>query len=125
MTLPRVLSTGFGLWCAAHLVGGIAVTAGPDPLRVVGTLLVLALLLAPPATARLLAPRVATMLWLSPLLGVASGVAGLYLSYYADLAASPSIALVAIGLFVLALGVAPARRLVARPRAAATAATGA
>jgi ABC-type Mn2+/Zn2+ transport system permease subunit len=65
------------------------------------------------------------MLWLSPLLGVASGLAGLYLSYYADLAASPSIALVAIGLFVLALGVAPARRLVARPRAAATAATGA
>ena len=45
MTLPRVLSTGFGLWCAAHLVGGIAVTAGPDPLRAVGTLLVLALLL--------------------------------------------------------------------------------
>ncbi len=54
--------------------------------------------------------------------GVASGIAGLYLSYHADLAAGPSIALVAIGLFVLALGVAPARRLVARPQARPTAA---
>ena len=45
MTVPQLLSSGFGLWCAAQLVGGIALTPGPDPLRVVGTLLVLALLL--------------------------------------------------------------------------------
>jgi putative membrane protein len=45
VTVPRLLSSGFGLWCAAQLVGGIALTPGPDPLRVVGTLIVLALLL--------------------------------------------------------------------------------
>jgi putative membrane protein len=45
VTVPQLLRSGFGLWCAARLVGGIALTPGPDPLRVVGTLLVLALLL--------------------------------------------------------------------------------
>jgi len=45
VTVPQVLTSGFGLWCAAQLVGGIALTPGPDPLRMVGTLLVLALLL--------------------------------------------------------------------------------
>ena len=119
-SFARVLGARPGLLDAV-LLAGLALALAVA-LRGVGTLLVLALLLAPPATARLLVPRVATMLWLSPLLGVASGIAGLYLSYYADLAASPSIALVAIGLFVLALGVAPARRLVARPQARPTAA---
>jgi len=45
VTVPQVLTSGFGLWCAAQLIGGIALTPGPDPLRVVGTLLVLAVLL--------------------------------------------------------------------------------
>jgi ABC-type Mn2+/Zn2+ transport system permease subunit len=117
-SFARVLGARPGLLDAV-LLAGLALALAVA-LRGVGTLLVLALLLAPPATARLLVPRVATMLWLSPLLGVASGIAGLYLSYHADLAASPSIALVAIGLFVLALAAAPARRLVARPRPAAS-----
>ena len=86
-SFSRVLGARPGL-LDATLLAGLALALAVA-LRGVGTLLVLALLLAPPATARLLVPRVATMLWLSPLLGVASGIAGLYLSYHADLAAEP------------------------------------
>ena len=86
-SFARVLGARPGL-LDAMLLAGLALALAVA-LRGVGTLLVLALLLAPPATARLLVPRVATMLWLSPLLGVASGIAGLYLSYHADLAAEP------------------------------------
>jgi manganese/iron transport system permease protein len=72
-------------------------------LRGVGTLLVLALLVAPAATARVLAHRVWTMLWLAPLLAAVAGVVGLELSYHVGAAAGPAIALTALGEFVLAL----------------------
>jgi len=38
--------TGFGLWLASELVGGVHLADGLDPLATVGTLLVVALLLA-------------------------------------------------------------------------------
>jgi len=84
-------------------------------LRGVGTLLVLALLVAPAATARVVAGRIARMLWLAPLLGVLSGVAGLLLSFHRDVAAGPAIALCALALFAAGLVVGSARRLVAGP----------
>jgi ABC-type Mn2+/Zn2+ transport system permease subunit len=96
--------------CDALLLAALALALAVA-LRGVGTLLVLALLIAPAATARLLVDRVSSMLWLAPLLGVVSGVAGLELSYHADLAAGSSVAMVALGLFALALPVRPARRL--------------
>jgi manganese/iron transport system permease protein len=96
--------------CDALLLAALAVALAVA-LRGVGTLLVLALLIAPAACARLLVERVTHMLWLAPVLGMASGVAGLQLSYHADVAASSSIALVALGLFAVALLVRPVRRL--------------
>jgi manganese/iron transport system permease protein len=80
-------------------------------LRGVGTLLVLALLVAPAVTARLLTRRVWTMLWLGPLLAVASAFVGLEISYHADAAAGPSICLTAIGVLGLALLLTRTRRL--------------
>jgi ABC-type Mn2+/Zn2+ transport system permease subunit len=78
-------------------------------LRGVGTLLVLALLVAPPATARVLTGRIWSMLWLAPLLAVGAGFAGLELSYHAGVAAGPAIALIAVVGFAAAASVGALR----------------
>jgi len=63
-----------------------------------GNLLVVALLVAPAASARLVAQRAAPMMALSVAIAVACGCAGLYLSYHAGTAAGASVA----AMFVLA-----------------------
>lgn len=64
-------------------------------LQAVGVALMLALLVTPAATAMLLTRRVPAMMVLASLIGSGSGVAGLYLSYYSDIAAGPSIVMIA------------------------------
>jgi manganese/iron transport system permease protein len=90
-------------------------------LRGVGTLLVLALLVAPAATARVLCSRVWTMLWLAPALAVLSAIVGLEISYHADVAAGPAISLTAVGGFLLGLIAAWMRQALTRRRLAALA----
>jgi len=90
------------LWLDAALLVTLA-GALTVALRGVGALLVLALLVAPAAAARLVSSRVWTMLWLAPGLAVTCGIVGLELSYYAGLAAGASIALAATGVFALAV----------------------
>ena len=68
-----------------------------------GNLLVVAVLVAPAATARILTRRLAPMMLLSVLLAVGAAVAGLYLSYYANLAAGASVACVLVAAFLAAL----------------------
>jgi ABC-type Mn2+/Zn2+ transport system permease subunit len=63
-------------------------------LQVVGSLLTLALLVTPAATARLITLRARDLVLLSGALGMAAGVGGLYLSYFADVAAGGSVVLV-------------------------------
>jgi len=75
-----------------------------------GNLLVVAVLIAPAAGARTLTRRMAPMLGLSTLIAIASGVGGLYVSYYAGTAAGASIAAVLIAVCaVLRIGQALAR----------------
>ena len=96
------------------LVVGLAL-ALVAALRGVGTLLVLSLLVAPAATARLVSRRVTTMLVLSPALAMTAGLVGLELSYHRGIAAGPAVALSAVAAFALvAAGVAARRRV--RPR---------
>jgi ABC-type Mn2+/Zn2+ transport system permease subunit len=57
-----------------------------------GNLLVVAVLVGPAATARLLARRMVPMMVLAALLAFLAGVVGLYLSYYAGTAAGASVA---------------------------------
>src|SRR4029077_19943833 len=66
--------------------------------RGLGNLLVVAVLVAPAATARLLARRLAAMMALAVALAIACGIGGLYLSYYAGTAGGASVA----GLYALA-----------------------
>jgi ABC-type Mn2+/Zn2+ transport system permease subunit len=67
-----------------------------------GNLLVVAVLVAPAAAARLVARRMAPMMAVSAAIAVLSGIGGLYLSYYAGTAAGASIAAVLVGAYVLA-----------------------
>ncbi len=79
---------------------GLAIVAS---FRTVGTLLVFALLVAPPAAASLVARRVPVMMATAMGLGAIAVVAGLLVSYHAGTPASSTIAVVAVSEFFLVL----------------------
>jgi ABC-type Mn2+/Zn2+ transport system permease subunit len=68
-------------------------------LQTVGNILVLAMLVTPAATARLLTVRLAPMVGIAALLGAAAGIAGLYISYHASVSSGAAIVLVATAAF--------------------------
>ena len=72
-----------------------------------GNLLVVAMLLAPGAAALRLARGLGSSLLLAAALAVGAGLAGLYASYYLELAAGASIALAAVATFALAAVASP------------------
>jgi ABC-type Mn2+/Zn2+ transport system permease subunit len=78
--------------------------------RVVGALLVLGLLIAPPAAAALVTRRLPAMMVVSAAIAATSGPIGLLVSWHLDLAAGASIVLVAVAAFGVALVVRPAPR---------------
>jgi manganese/iron transport system permease protein len=80
-------------------------------LQTVGNILVLALLVTPAATARLLTDRLPVMLSLSALIGAASGVTGLYLSYYQGYSSGATVVLVATVVFGVAFLFSPSSGL--------------
>jgi manganese/iron transport system permease protein len=86
----------------------VAVVVG---FRVVGALLVLGLLIAPPATAALVTRRLPAMMAVSAAIAAISGPIGLLVSWHLDVAAGASIVLVAVAIFLVVL-------LVRRPAAA-------
>mgnify|MGYP001245669221 CR=1 FL=1 len=88
-------------------------------MQAVGVLLVLAMIVTPPATARLLTRRVPAMAAGSVLLGVFSSVTGLYASYYLDVASGAAIVLVSVLLFALAYLFAPGHGVLSGRRRAA------
>jgi zinc transport system permease protein len=77
--------------------------------RLVGVILVEALLVVPAATATLWAAHYRTQLVLSMSLGAAAGVLGLTLAYALDLAAGGAIVLVSVALFFASLLLRPRR----------------
>jgi len=90
----------------------------------VGTILAVALIVAPAAAARLWTERLGATMAVAAAIGVASGVVGLAISQHWRVAAGAAIVLVAATLFTVSLLVAPrhgllARRRVSRPGAPA------
>jgi ABC-type Mn2+/Zn2+ transport system permease subunit len=85
-----------------------------------GNLLVIAVLVGPAATARLLARRMVGMMALAAVIGVVAGACGLYLSFYASTAAGASIAGAIVVLYLLVATCSTAMR---RARGGARAAT--
>ena len=81
-------------------------------LQTVGVALMVAMLVTPAATAQLLTRRLPVMMAIAALIGSLSGVVGLYLSYYANIASGAAIVLVTTGVFLITLLLAPGRRKV-------------
>lgn len=79
---------------------GLAIVAS---FRAVGTLLVFAFLVAPPAAASLLARRVPAMMAMAVALGWLAVIGGLLASFYADTPASASVAITAVIEFFVVL----------------------
>jgi ABC-type Mn2+/Zn2+ transport system permease subunit len=82
----------------------------------IGTLLVFGLLIGPPATAGLLVRRVPLVMLLAVGLGALSVVVGLLISFHHGTAGGASIAAVAVGQFLVVLGVQEAAAAVRRTR---------
>ena len=72
-------------------------------LRTLGVGLMLAMLITPASTARLLCKRLRNMLWLAALLGMLSGFIGFYTAYYAAMPTGVGVVLTATVFFLLAL----------------------
>ena len=70
-------------------------------LQAVGISLMLALLITPAATARLLVKRLHQMIAIASLIGIASGILGFYISYYLDIPSGACIVLTLSALFAL------------------------
>lgn len=81
-------------------------------LQTVGVGLVAAMLVTPAATAYLLTKRLPVMMLLAAGIGAFSGLAGLYLSFYANIASGAAVVLVATMVFLVAFLFAPRRGIV-------------
>ena len=81
-------------------------------LQVVGVALMLAMLVTPAAAASLLTRRLHSMMVWAVGIGVFSGVTGVYLSFYLDIASGPAVVLVATAVFILTFLFAPHRGMV-------------
>jgi ABC-type Mn2+/Zn2+ transport system permease subunit len=70
-------------------------------LQVVGIALMLAMLVTPAAAASLLTRRLPSMMAIAALIGVFSGIAGIYSSYHLNIAPGPAVVLVATLIFLI------------------------
>ena len=71
-------------------------------IQATGIVLVMAMLITPATAAYLLTRRFVEVMALGAMIGAASAITGLYLSYSVDLPSGPAMALVATGIFALA-----------------------
>jgi ABC-type Mn2+/Zn2+ transport system permease subunit len=93
------------------LLGLIALTV-VAALQTVGISLMLAMMVTPAATARLLTRRLPTMMAVGAGVGVFSNVTGLYISFYWNIASGPTMVLVATAVFAIVFLLAPGRGLI-------------
>jgi ABC-type Mn2+/Zn2+ transport system permease subunit len=82
--------------------------------QALGNLLVVAILVGPAATARLLTRRVRPMMATATAIAIGGSVGGLYLSYYGGLAAGASIAVVLVGAYAAAMALRAIPRIRSR-----------
>ncbi len=120
VSLDREMARATGLAVfALDLVLYVLVTlAVVISLQTIGNILVLALLITPAATARLLTDRLGVMMLLAPLIGATGAVVGLYVSWTWDWPVGGTIVLVLTAMFLVAWTAAPRHGLLARRRVA-------
>lgn len=109
----------FALDLALYVMVTIAIVIS---VQTIGNILVLALLITPAATARMLTDRLGVMMTLAPCFGGLAAVVGVYLSWSLDLPTGGTIVLVATAGFLVAWVAAPRHGLLRalRGRTAAT-----
>lgn len=83
-------------------------------LQTVGTILVIAMLITPAATAFMLTNKLSVMIVLSAAFGVISAIIGLFLSYSYNLASGATIVLTCAAFFILAFLFSPRKGLLIR-----------
>jgi manganese/iron transport system permease protein/iron/zinc/copper transport system permease protein len=91
-------------WIEALLMGLLSLTILVT-MRVIGTLLISALLVIPASVARMLTNSFARMLWISPIIGAVSAFTGMYLAYFLDTSASATIILTGTLMFIVVYAV--------------------
>jgi ABC-type Mn2+/Zn2+ transport system permease subunit len=111
ITFDRTLASSLGVhvWRFDQLFLVLLALAIVTALQTVGNVLVLAMLITPAATARLVADRLPRMLLLAAGIGAISGVGGLYLSYYWSIASGAAVVLVATAIFFVVWSAVHAR----------------
>ncbi|HEX8299471.1 MAG TPA: metal ABC transporter permease [Rubricoccaceae bacterium] len=117
-TFDAALAAALGFAPAALNYAFVAVVSvvAVGAFDVVGSILVVALMVAPPSAALLLSDRLPRVLGLATLIGVASALGGYALARALDASIAGSMAVVAGLLFGLAVAFAPGRGLVAQAR---------
>lgn len=95
-------------WVEALLMGMLSLTILVT-MRVIGTLLISALLVIPASVARMLTNSFSRMLWISPLVGATSAFFGMNLAYHFDTSASATIILVGTLQFIVVYAVSGLR----------------
>ena len=103
---------GLNLWFLDQVFLIILALAIVISLQTVGNVLVLAMLVTPAATARMLTDRLQVMFVLSALIGTGCGIVGLYISYYRGIPSGAAVVLVATAVFTLVFLFAPRSGLV-------------
>jgi len=97
------------------LMGFVSLTA-VGAFDAVGSILVVALMIAPPSAAYLLTDRLSLLLVLSASIGVASAITGYWAAHFLDVSIAGSMATAAGGIFCAVLILAPGRGLMAKAR---------
>lgn len=94
-------ASGLNLWLYDQLFLILLALAIVISLQTVGNILVLAMLVTPAATARLLTNDLRTMILYSSVIGTISGIAGLYVSYYQGVPSGAAVVLTSTVIFGL------------------------
>ena len=111
-------ASGLNVGALDYLFLGLIALTIVVSIQAVGIILVVAMLTTPAATAQLLTARFGRLIAIAIAIGIASGVAGIYVSFWLNLASGASIVLIQTATFLVALALGPRRGLLRRRRVA-------
>ncbi|MEM9151080.1 MAG: metal ABC transporter permease [Cyanobacteria bacterium P01_F01_bin.3] len=100
-------------WLNLGLMASVTLTIVAG-IKMVGVILVIALMVGPAATAYLLTKELHWMMIVGSIVGIVSAITGLYVSYYYDIPSGPTIAMTIFGLFFLSLLFSPSQGILTR-----------
>ena len=117
-TFDKALAATLGFTPALlhYVLMGLVSTTAVGAFDAVGSILVVALMVAPPAAAYMLTQRLGSMLWVSACLGAVSAVGGYWMARWLDASIAGSMASMAGVVFLIVLAFAPENGLLSRIR---------